>query len=361
MEICNLNSVGLESCVERAVGVLRLGGVIIYPTDTIYGAGVDAGNELAVSKLLKFKNQPHGSPIPIIVDCVDLASEYVFLDTQSESLFKTLLPGPFTIVMKSRHRVDLRLESVHGTLGVRMIDLPVVVQIIGNFGKAITTTSALPAYKKRPYSVDDIINNLSEHQKGLVDLIIDVGLLPHKKPSTVIDTTVGRLQVLRQGQVNFSDVETFNSFCVEDTVRMGEMLMKEYLPYVGYKPIIIAMSGEMGAGKTHTVKGFAAALGLEDEMTSPTYSILNEYQLSSFNDLPAVRFYHADLWRVKDIEDIESLGFFELIKKPNIMAIEWADPILYCLDALHHDAIIIHLEIEFIDDNTRKITKKQKE
>lgn len=350
MKVVALDRVDRVKIVSETVSVLSQGGLIIYPTDTIYGAGVDATNHDAVTKLIEYKAQRDRKPMPIAVSDAAMASDYVILNEQASSLYKSLLPGPYTVISQSKGITDVRLETMHKTLGVRIIDQELVLEIIRAFGKPITTTSALAPFKKKPYAVQDIIDNTSEEQRSLISLIIDSGELPKSEPSTVIDTTIGSVQVLRQGNTEFQTIKVFDSLSVEDTIQIGQEIVSQFKHYIGSKSLIFALTGVMGAGKTHLTKGFAKTLNIDELISSPTYTIISEYGMQN-----SQKFYHMDLWRIRDEDELIALNFLGLVAEGNVFAVEWADQALNLLEKTMHDAIVIFVQIDVISDFERKI------
>ena len=110
--------------IASAVKILQAGGLIIFPTETCYGAGVDATNPQAVNKLLAYKTRREGKPLSIAVTDKTMASKYVKLNTTAVNLYTKFLPGPLTIVSRARHQVATGIESETGTLAIRIPDYP---------------------------------------------------------------------------------------------------------------------------------------------------------------------------------------------------------------------------------------------
>src|SRR5690606_513305 len=104
-----------KNLIETVCQVLNNGGLIIYPTETAYGVGVDATNPQAVSKLLEYKKRPEGKAISIAVDSENMAANYVDINIQAKNFYRTFLPGPVTIISNSTGKVDKRLESEKNT------------------------------------------------------------------------------------------------------------------------------------------------------------------------------------------------------------------------------------------------------
>lgn len=333
MKIININ----DKAVETSVKILSNGGLVIYPTETLYGIGADATNQEAINKLTTYKNRPFGKPYSIAVTDEAMASNYVELNKTAKNFYQKFLPGPLTVISNGKHIVAKGVESEDGTLGIRIPDYKLVTDIIKNFGKPITSTSANASYKKRPYKISDILDNISDKQKKLIDLIIDAGTLPPNEPSTVIDTTLDDTIVLRQGDIKFKDKNEIQSRNEESTKNLAKELWQKYEQYKNIRPIIFALQGEMGTGKTIFTKGLALAMGITELVTSPTFAIENEY-----GDL-----FHFDAWRLEKSEELRALGFEDLIKNKKVIAVEWADRVPDIIREFDDEAIIIWVKIEY--------------
>lgn len=277
------------------IQTLEAGGLVIFPCETVYGVAVDSQNEAAVKKLNKYKERPFGKPYAIMCASLEMAEKYVELNDAARNLYKTFLPGPVTVVSNGKGEVAPGIESETGTLGVRIPDYKNMLNLIAKFGRPIVATSANASYQKRPYKISDILENISEKQKSLIDLIIDVGELPKNEPSTVIDTTLDDVVVLRQGEIKLKDKNEVLSRSEENTQNIGKELWQKYESYKGKRAMVFALEGEMGAGKTQFTKGLARAMGIAELVTSPTFALENEYMI------PDSRFmlHHIDAWRME--------------------------------------------------------------
>lgn len=330
-----------ENSVNIAVKVLRDGGLVIYPTETVYGVGADATNNKAIEKLSRYKERPFGKPYSIAVDSEKMASNYVELNETAKNLYHEFLPGPLTVISKGKHKVAFGIESENGTLGVRIPDYKLVLNIVNKFGSPITSTSANASYKKRPYKVSDILENISNKQKRLIDLIIDAGELPKNEPSTVIDTTLDDATTLRQGEIRFNRENEILSQGEEGTQNLAKELWQKYEEYLGKRSIIFALQGEMGTGKTQFTKGLAKAMGIKELVTSPTFAIENEYGEKNR------KLYHFDTWRLENSEEMKELGFEKLIKDKSVVSIEWAEKVVDLIREIDDEAIVIWVNIKF--------------
>jgi L-threonylcarbamoyladenylate synthase len=330
-----------QKSADLAVETLKGGGLVVYPTETLYGIGVDATNSKAVRKLTEYKDRPFGKPYSIAVTDEKMAEEYVELNGTAKNLYKEFLPGPLTIISKGKHKVAQGVESEDGTLGIRIPDYKLATDIVTKLGKPVTATSANASYKKRPYKISDILENISDKQKGLIDLIIDAGRLPHREPSTVIDTTLDDLVTLRQGEIKFSDKNEILSRCEESTQNLAKEIWQKYEIHRGRRAIVFALEGEMGAGKTIFTKGLARAMGITELVTSPTFALENEYGEGS------AKLFHFDAWRLTNPNELSALGFENLIKKKSVVSIEWAEKVSNIVSEFDDEAIIIWVNLKF--------------
>lgn len=330
-----------KNSVDLAFDVLQKGGLVIYPTETVYGIGADATNAKAVKKLTEYKARPFGKAYSIAVADPKMASEFAELNPTAQKLYKEFLPGPMTIISKGKHKLAFGIESEEGTIGIRIPDYKLVIDIVKKFGKPITATSANASYKKRPHKVSDILENISGKQKKLVDLIIDAGELPHNEPSTVIDTTLDSPITLRQGEIKLSDKNEVLSKNEENTQNIAKELWQKYETHQGKRTIIFALQGEMGTGKTIFTKGLARAMGITELVTSPSFALENEYKTG------AEKLFHFDAWRLKKTDELKTLGFEELVKNKSVISIEWAEKVADSIRAFDYEAIIIWVKIIF--------------
>lgn len=186
----------IDEVIDAAVEVLRRGGLIIYPTDTVYGLGADAENEDAVRRIYEVKGRPEEKKLTIAVSNITMAERYAIIDEYSRKLMEKFLPGKVTFILKKTPRVPDVLNPV--AIGIRIPNFPVVLELIGRFGRAITATSANKSGRPPKLDPDEAASEVE------ADLILDFGLLPPSRPSTVVDLTGGEPVLIREGDVPFS-------------------------------------------------------------------------------------------------------------------------------------------------------------
>ncbi len=354
MKILKLNS-NREQVISEATSCLKNGGLVIYPTETVYGIGAMANHAGAIDKLLQYKGRREGKPLSIAVTDQEMAEKYVDINEQALKFYNNFLPGPFTVISKSKNQTDPRVNSEFGTLGIRIPAYPLITDLIKNLGQAITSTSANASGKKRPYTIQDIFTGLSAKQKDLVDLIIDAGELPKNEPSIVVDTTLSTPIALR-GSLQNKKGEVLWSNDENETIELAGRLLLNHLNDLQKNGLVIALNGPLGMGKTIFAKGVARFLGIKETISSPTYSYMNEYSYKRSSTKGT--FYHIDAWKIDSQEEINFLAIEKLIQKNNLVVIEWFEQIAKWLKL---DKEIPLLTLDFSEENQRRkiiISKK---
>lgn len=340
-----------NSVINKAVDVLKNGGLVIFPSDTVYGLLVDATNEKAVEKLIAFKNRPPGKAISVFVADEKMMSEYVEITTKSTSLLKHILPGPFTVILPSKHKVSKQLESEKGTLGIRIPDYQLVNALVKAFGKPITATSANLGGKSPHYSVESLLHQVPKQKQALIDLIVDAGQLPHNKPSTVVDVSAPDMKVLRQGDMFVGESISFVTKNAEETKQLGIKLAEDLLKNKNGKPVVFILVGDLGSGKTRLTKGIAEYLQAE-QVISPTFVVYYEYDI---NNDSYTKLIHADLYNIEDEEEFEHLGLENYVKDKTVMVVEWGEKLGDLYKKFREKAEIIYISINYKSESEREI------
>jgi len=186
--------------VKQVVECLKDGGVIIYPTDTIYGLGCDINQHKAIERICKIKNiDPQKAQLSFI--CRDLShlSDYTkTIDTPLYRMLKSYLPGPYTFILPASKQVPKILQSKKSTVGLRVPDNIICRHILDELGNPILSAS-LPGDMVEEYTDPEVI---AENFGDKVDFVIDGGI-GSMVPSTVIDCTTAEWTIVRQGQGEF--------------------------------------------------------------------------------------------------------------------------------------------------------------
>ena len=184
--------------IARAVEVLRQGGIIVYPTDTIYGIGCDLTNRKAVERLCKILDiKPQKLDLSFICNDLSHISEFVKnLDTSNFKILKKNLPGGFTFLLEASNKVPKILDVNKKTVGIRIPDHNIPRMIVAELGNPLITSSIKDDDKIKEYTTDP--EEIYEDFKNLVDLVIDGGA-GGNVPSTFVDLTQTEPFIIRQG------------------------------------------------------------------------------------------------------------------------------------------------------------------
>ena len=187
--------------IKQVVECLKDGGVIIYPTDTIYGLGSDIMQHKAIEKICQIKNiDAQKAQLSFICSDLSHLSDYTkSIDTPLYRMLKNHLPGPYTFILPASKQVPKILQSKKSTIGLRIPDNVICHQILAALGNPILSTS-LPGEMVEDYTDPEIIHEKFEH---LVDFVIDGGI-GGMTPSTIVDCTTDEWTVLRQGLGNWA-------------------------------------------------------------------------------------------------------------------------------------------------------------
>lgn len=197
-----------KEVLKKVSEALRLGQVVLFPTETVYTLAVDATNEMAIKKVYEIKGRDFSKPLHVVVDSLSSAEKYVDVNNVARKLAKEFLPGPLTLVLPKKPRVlpDM-LTSGIPTLGIRIPNLKLCLEVSKEFKKPYTTTSANVSGGSNTYSIEDVLNQFDEEKLKMIDLVVDVGTLPNLLPSTLLDLTVIPPQILRVGPVTKDEIE----------------------------------------------------------------------------------------------------------------------------------------------------------
>ncbi len=188
--------------IDQVVSVLREGGIIIYPTDTIYGIGCDLMNRKSVERVCKIMGvKPQKLDLSFICNDLSHISEFVKrIDTPVFKILKKSLPGPFTFIFESNNRVPKILNVNKKTVGIRIPSHPIPRELVAKLGNPLITASIKDDDKIKAYTTDP--EEIYEDFKNEVDLVIDGG--PGGNiPSTVVDFTSEPPNLIRQGLGEF--------------------------------------------------------------------------------------------------------------------------------------------------------------
>ncbi|MDR1032022.1 MAG: threonylcarbamoyl-AMP synthase [Holosporales bacterium] len=208
--LCNEFSVILgfdQHAIETAVHSLMYGDVVVFPTETVYGLGGDATNDLAVAKIYQIKNRPTFNPLIAHFFCIKQVQEYVEVTPAAYRLAQAFWPGPMTMILKRKEGCSISLLASAGLeyIGVRIPNHPVALALLESFGRPIVAPSANMSTKISPTSAKDAMSALNNQDL----LIVDGGKCKVGIESTIIDLSYGKATILRPGAITREDISKF--------------------------------------------------------------------------------------------------------------------------------------------------------
>lgn len=351
MVILDCKKIGERLLIEKGCQVLARDGLVVVPSDTVYGLVADATSKLAVQKLIDFKKRPPGKAISVFVENLEEADRIVVINKNQRPILQNLLPGPFTVVLPSKHILVKELESERGTLGIRIPRFDFVNELVEAFGKPITATSANISGQSYHYSIPSFLDTLSNKKKELLDLIVDFGKLTKNKPSTVIDLAEGKLKILRQGDLTLKTIRKFISKTPEQTKKIARFLLNKYINCVEKRPLVFLIEGELGVGKTIFVKGLGEELGIKN-IISPSFVIYYEYGV---RNKKVDKLYHLDLYIIEESEEFGYLGVDKMLKPKTVVGVEWGEKIGVVYDLLRSKGKVIYIRMRYMTEKEREI------
>jgi L-threonylcarbamoyladenylate synthase len=195
--------VKLGTDIAEAVRVLRAGGLVAFPTETVYGLGADASRDDAAAKIFAVKGRPTGHPLIVHLPDARLDGWALDVPDNAQRLAKTAWPGPLTMILKRGPRVALATTGGSETVGVRVPSHPVAQQLLQAFGGGIAAPSANRFGAVSPTTADHVAADLGDD----VDYILDGGACDVGVESTIIDFTRGRPVLLRPGGMTREAIE----------------------------------------------------------------------------------------------------------------------------------------------------------
>ena len=185
--------------VDRAVEVLQRDGVIVYPTDTIYGLGCDVTSKGAVERVRRIKGREANKPMSFVCSDLVQVSRYGHVSNFAHRILKRFLPGPYTFVLTATKETPRVFQSKQKTVGIRIPDHPVPLALVEQLGNPVVSTSANE-------SDEEVVTNPADLERIFghrVDLIMECGTLP-VLASSVISLVDDTIAILREGQGDLS-------------------------------------------------------------------------------------------------------------------------------------------------------------
>ena len=186
-----------EDELEKTIEVLKNGGIIIIPTDTVYGIACDIENENAIRKIFKLKERNNNKPICVLTSSVEKIKKIAYINEHENKLIKKYMPGALTIILKKKDNVSNILTSNLNTIGVRIPNDKIALKILDKLDFPLAVTSANISGDEAGIKIEDFI----DYFNNKVDIIINGGKTNLKVSSTIIKVIDKKINVLREGTI----------------------------------------------------------------------------------------------------------------------------------------------------------------
>lgn len=193
----------IEKQIKKAVSILKEGGIVAYPTDTVYGLGASMSDITAVERIFKVKGRPKGMALPVLLANHEQIKQIVtFVPMSAKRLIEKFFPGALTIVLPKSDAVPDIITGGGKTVAFRIPDHPVPLALVTGLGKPIVGTSANLSGKPSPMTAAEVLEQIGDQ----IDMVIDGGKTPGGIESTVVDLSGGSPIIRRQGAISIDEL-----------------------------------------------------------------------------------------------------------------------------------------------------------
>ena len=200
----NTLSLEIQAQIEQGIAILKRGGIVAYPTDTVYGLGASASLPQAVQRIYKVKERPQNMPLPLLLADTSQVTKFAeSVPVVAWDLIRRFMPGALTIVLPKSSLVPDFITAGGITIAIRIPAHPVPVALVEGLGTPIVGTSANLSGRPSPLTAEEVYSQLGDR----VDLIIDGGRCPGGKESTIVDVTGETPVMLREGAISREELE----------------------------------------------------------------------------------------------------------------------------------------------------------
>ena len=194
------------SVIEQATEILWAGGVIIAPTDTVYGILADATKKEAVEKIYQIKKRSWRKPLPVFCSDLKMVKKVAEVNARQEKILARIWPGTITVVLPNKRKLPAIVTNNLSTIAVRIPNYKLINYLLEIYSRPIIGTSANISGQLASTKIKEVIEQFNQPQEA-PDLLLDAGNLKNNSPSTVIDLVHQRSRFLRVGPVKKEDLE----------------------------------------------------------------------------------------------------------------------------------------------------------
>jgi len=189
--------------IQKVIKTIKDGGIVVFPTDTVYGIGCDPFNKTSVDKIYQIKNRDKNKSFPVLTYSINFALEIAEFDKFSKIIAQKFWPGPLTLILKLKNKKLQESLGIEGKIAIRVPDNQCLLSILKD-SKFLVGTSANMSGEKSYTKSQDCYSNVSGF-----DIFVDGGDIDYKGESTILEIDNGNLVIHRQGPITKEEIEKF--------------------------------------------------------------------------------------------------------------------------------------------------------
>lgn len=196
-----MTKVVLENQMNEICDVIQKGGIVAFPTETVYGVGIHFNDEEALDRLMEAKNRDYSKAITLMVADKKDISQYAYISPQAQKMIDQFMPGMITLIFKKKESVRDSMTNGKSTIGIRIPDSEFVLSLLKKVGPMLVTSANLSQHSNTT-STQEVLNQLD----GRIDLVVD-GKTSDNIASTVVDVSQDEIKILRAGKITEEQIE----------------------------------------------------------------------------------------------------------------------------------------------------------
>lgn len=196
-----MTKVVLENQMNEICDVIQKGGIVAFPTETVYGVGIHFDDEEALERLMEAKNRDYSKAITLMVADKKDISQYAYISPQAQKMIDQFMPGMITLIFKKKESVRDIMTNGKLTIGIRIPDSEFVLSLLKKVGPMLVTSANLSQHPNTT-STQEVLNQL----EGRIDLVVD-GKTSDNIASTVVDVSQDEIKILRAGKITKEQIE----------------------------------------------------------------------------------------------------------------------------------------------------------
>lgn len=196
-----MTKVVLENQMNEICDVIQKGGIVAFPTETVYGVGIHFDDEEALERLMEAKNRDYSKAITLMVADKKDISQYAYISPQAQKMIDQFMPGMITLIFKKKESVRDIMTNGKLTIGIRIPDSEFVLSLLKKVGPMLVTSANLSQHPNTT-STQEVLNQLD----GRIDLVVD-GKTSDNIASTVVDVSQDEIKILRAGKITKEQIE----------------------------------------------------------------------------------------------------------------------------------------------------------